>query len=81
MTMTTTTETIDLLITFFEQERDFLKESAESKVHTKATKLIILKRYQWFITLIVTLNEAKTEDGIRMLKESIEREKERKANK
>ena len=79
--MTTTTETIDLLITFFEQERDFLKESSESKVHTKTTKLIILKRYQWFTTLIVTLNEAKTEEGIKQLKEAIEREKQRKAGK
>jgi hypothetical protein len=74
-----TEETLDLLITFFEQERDFLKESAESKAHSKTAKLIILKRYQWFITLIGTLNEAKTEEGIKQIKEAIEREKERKA--
>ena len=77
--MTTTTETIDLLITFFEQERDFLKESAESKAHSETAKLIILKRYQWFNTLIGVIKEAKTEEGIIKLKETIEREKQRKA--
>jgi hypothetical protein len=59
----TKNETIDLLITFFEQERDFVQESAESKAHSKIAKLVILKRYQWFNTLIGTLKEAKTEEG------------------
>jgi hypothetical protein len=77
--MTTTTETIDLLITFFEQERDFLKESSESKAHSKTAKLIILKRYQWFNTLIGIIKESKTEEGIKRLKAAIEQEKERKA--
>jgi hypothetical protein len=81
MTTTTTTETIDLLITFFEQERDFVQESAESMTHSKVAKLIILKRYQWFNTLVGVLKEAKTDEGVIKLKEAIEREKQRKAGK
>ena len=74
-----TDETLDLLITFFEQERDFLKESSEGKAHSVVAKRIILRRYQWFNTLIGVIKEAKTEEGIKTLKAAIEQEKQRKA--
>lgn len=78
MTMTTTTETIDLLITFFEQERDYAHESVCSKAHLKTVTLVLNKRIEWFDTLIGVLKEAKTDDGVIKLKEAIERENQRR---
>jgi hypothetical protein len=70
-------DTIDLLIEFFEQERNYARESLASKAHSKRVELILNKRIDWFTTLIGTLQESKTEKGINILKGAIEREKKR----
>jgi hypothetical protein len=71
-------EKLDLLITFFEQERDYAKESADSGAHTPLVVSHLTKRIQWHNTLIGVLKEAKTEEGITRLKDAIEKEKKRK---
>jgi hypothetical protein len=70
-------ERIDLLITFFEQERDYAGELLVTSNKTRTR--FLNKRIQWFNTLVGTLKESKTDEGIRNLKEAIERERKRKA--
>jgi len=76
----TENEQIDLLIAFFEQERDYTREVVCNGAHSKTVTLVLNKRIEWFNTLIGTLQEVKNEEGIKMLKEAIEREKQRKSS-
>lgn len=68
-------ETLDILIEFFEQEQGYTKEVYNRPDKTESDRMLLKRRIDWFTTLIGTLKEAKTEKGVQMLKEAIEREK------